>query len=132
MRFDRDTMAESVLAGLFVALACSAWALLMVGIRGRAVVNRLGLSVAELIGLYFVGGLAAGAVIGFLRPWVRNTLGAMAVGYIGAMPFVAGGFALTIEPERWLSEGLILTLITSLAGAGVGAVLWSDKDLRRR
>ena len=124
-------MAESVLVGLFVAMACGGWAFLMVGIHGRVAVNRLGLSVAQLIALYFAGGLAGGAAVGFLRPWVRNTLGAMAVGYVGAIPFAAGYFVLTIEPERWLSEGLILTLITSLAGAGLGAVLWSDKDLRR-
>jgi hypothetical protein len=90
--------------GLYIA--CGSTILALIGTAtGEAVEGRL---VVQLVGLYFLSGLTAGAIIGALRSRLDSRLGAAMTGVLAALPVVAGLCVLAWGPPWHWSGGLML------------------------
>jgi hypothetical protein len=85
-----DNVRWGVRGGLFFGLAYSAIALVLYALRGRESFEANGVTLGSLVAAYVLGALAAGIVVGLLRPLLRWQLGAMAVGVAAAVPACVG------------------------------------------
>jgi len=84
------------------------------------------LSLPIIIGVYVLGGILAGGIVGLLRPLTRNALGAVLVSIPAALS-VAALLALAYEgpPEHWGSlVWKTILLLTCTAGPVFGLVTW--------
>ena len=93
-------------AAVFIAWAALVRALVPDWYRTRHV------DLLSVIGLYAVGGLCVGVVVGLLRPWTRSLPGAIVVGFLASL---AAAFAMLAsflgrEALNPLALGLVLVL----------------------
>jgi hypothetical protein len=75
---------------------------------------------------YTTGGVTAGAIVGLLRPWTKNAIGATIVGVVAGIPFMLAAFiGFTDSPRPWENVDWqeVFTLGSLLAG-GFGYVRW--------
>ena len=127
-----DDIIAVVATGVFAALVFSAWAFAQAQIRGPEEFERFfGIPIYLLVGLYFLGGLLAGTVVAVLFPLRDHLLGAMAIGYLAAVP-VFSLFTLTGDYAGGREDWVLDTLMLSALGSAVGAFLWLDSVRRRR
>jgi len=119
----------AIFAGLF------SFGLLLLALgRGSFRWSSYGLSFGEIVLVYFVGCMLAGAVVGLLRPFTRWRLGAMLVGVVAAVPATATlGIAMSGNPLAWKPDdrfafyGIIVTM-----GPLCGLIRWSQTWGRER
>lgn len=107
------------MGGIIVAALLSLVAVMVYGIRGPDVFERLGVSLPAVVTLYFLAGIIGGAVVGLLLPLTTWRLGASLVGAVAASPLYVGAGLLLGHSD--LVGGLVLAV---LVGGGVGYGLW--------
>jgi len=76
-----------------------------------------GAGLPEIILSYFAGGILAGAIIGWLRPYSNTRIGSVIVGIIGAFPVLLGFYL--VEFGRIDADGLIVTAPLSVIMGGI-------------
>ena len=108
-----------ILGGGFFAAS----ALLIVAVRGPAMLDRIGLTTASMISFYLVAGGFAGLVVGTLLPLATWRLGAALVGGIGAIPVYAGA-GLMLGDLHLFTD----LLLAAVVGGAVGYSWWSPHD----
>jgi hypothetical protein len=120
----RENIRWGVRGGLLAATGYSVWASAVYLVRGPGAFDQHGTSLPEIIVLYFVGGLIAGAVVGALRPLTESREGMVVVGVVAALPILfALFFYLFGSPEAWSAKHWFLWVILSLVcGVSAGAV----------
>jgi hypothetical protein len=110
--------------GLSLASLFSLYVFALSIIRGSAPFDRHGISPAEVIQAYLVGGVVAGALIGLLRPLTRWGWGAALLGLIASIPIV-GLIGLALHgPDPSSSEILAQAITAVLLGPSVAFMLW--------
>lgn len=119
--------------GLWFACCYSAFALLMVLLRGPSLLAKYNTTLLGLIAAYFVGGLAAGAAVGLLSPWGRRRSGAALLGFVGAfLALYAIGIAMTPRASWLSSTPLVAAFCAAILGPILGISWWSDENRRQR
>ena len=98
--------------GLAVAVAFSAWAVIVVGIigGGRAF-EEYGIALPQVLAVYLAGGFVGGAVFGALAPLGRTRLGALLAGVAVLLPVYTMSTFLAAGVAEWrvgVGGGLIL------------------------
>jgi hypothetical protein len=120
-----------VLYGVGFAIVYSAWALLItLAGQGRETLESAGLSLRQVIGIYFAGGVTGGIIVGLAGPLTRSRIGAGLVGYVAALPafaMIAKGLADVREPAAFW----FVVLLGSLVGFVAGMWIWADERARR-
>jgi hypothetical protein len=110
--------------GLIFGAIYSVIALGIYATRGSRPFATNGVSLLALIAAYFGGGLAAGVVIGLFRPLLRWRLGAMVVGFIGAIPVGAAFRTAENGLARWTSDDVIVVaMFAGALGAPAGLMM---------
>jgi hypothetical protein len=95
-------------------------------LRGSAPFDQQGVSIGMVAVTYLAIGLAAGALVGLLRPITRQRLGAYAVGLVAGVP-VATGLVIVVRglPGSWdFFDPFILMIFSVVAGHLIGSELW--------
>lgn len=100
--------------GLAYAVMFSAFIVVMAVLRGSTTYPHLGVTTETVVAVYFVVGLAGGAMLGLLRPLLRYRLGVAFVGWIVATIVYTGA---GISMDGW---GLRQLAFGSALGALVG------------
>lgn len=111
--------------GLAFGSVYAVWAGVLFVFRGAAPFQSHEVTVWEAVAVYLVGGVAAGGLMGLLRPLVRWWIGAMLVGMIASVPILLGiaGTATNIaagETLDWIGVGILAFFL----GGGGGIILW--------
>ena len=115
--------------GVFGAIVFMLIAIAVVyGLKGGFGNAPKGITPLELFGLYPLGGICGGAIIGLFRPWLKTRKGAMLVGMVAALPFVIATNLLTRGPvAEWGALGLFATVgASALLGGMAGHILWNQ------
>lgn len=96
-------------------------------VAGPAPLTRLGLTFPRLLATYVALGLAAGAIVGLLRPLNRTFQGSVLLGIVGASVVYGGASTVGFGwPGHWPVSQWIGVAVLALAGGGyVGATWWS-------
>ena len=92
------------------------------------------LSLPVIIGVYVVGGVLAGAIVGVLRPLTRYAIGAMLVSLPAFLP-IATLITMAYEgsPEHWgKAVWETVLLLTCTAGPGFGLVTWLSSQTHKK
>jgi len=112
--------------GLMYAVVASVIVASVALLQGKSNFPEYGTSLATLILLYIVTGLLAGAVVGILRPWTRNPLGATVVGAIAGIPVFLVFFAVTDgKPPSLANVDWMGVLVCGVAvGGPSGYIRW--------
>ena len=111
-----------VKGGLGIASFYCVWVGGLYLLGGPEPFSRLGVSLTSVIATYLVGGVAAGAVIGLLRPLSRNDFGAFVVGYLAAVPITAGlmirldGWPTAWTVRRWHEFPILVLVFGTMVG----------------
>jgi predicted membrane protein len=114
-----------VMGGMYTLLA-----LLLFALGGPDRFARNQISLATLVTVYMLGGLAAGLVLGVFRPALRERHTAFVVAFLAAIPVSFGMTVLVVgRIDGWTagewSETAVLSLLLAVMGI---AVLWKDPD----
>jgi hypothetical protein len=98
------------------------------GVKGGFENAPEGITPLKLFGLYPLGGMAAGAIVGLFRPHLKTRKGAMLVGMVAALPFAFAVNLLTRGPvAEWGALGLFATVgASALLGGMAGHILWNQ------
>jgi hypothetical protein len=73
-------------AGIEFAVGYCVIGLVLYLARGPAAMERIGFSIAGLLGTYLVGCMAAGLLAGLMRPVLRTLPGTLIVGFLATAP----------------------------------------------
>lgn len=109
--------------GLLFGGIFSVWALILSLFQGFEIHLRGGVTVAvtHVIGVYLLGGLAAGIIVGVFFPLVRWVWGAALVGVIAALPFSVGVMASLNGFSEWTTtHTLAVAIMAPIFGIFVG------------
>jgi hypothetical protein len=115
-----------VLSGIAFATLTSLWVGGLAILRGSVRFETYGLTIWQIMAVYFAGGVAGGAVVGLLRPVTKYRLGAALVGLVAAVPLAfAVEIALQGSPSHWgdLEWGFIKFFACVMGPAG-GLIRW--------
>lgn len=100
-----------IFVGLFYALGLSFIALIIDGYTDGRAFEELGVSLAQAVAVYFVGGFLGGAVAGIFWRVGKSLVGAALLGLVSYLPFsLAAGVALdasNIFESDWLKISLV-------------------------
>lgn len=111
-----NNLAWGLAWALAFALALSLFVAVQALLRGSMYFEAEGVSLAQVVAMYFTAALAAGCVAGLLRPLARTRAGATIVG-AAVGPFVYGAISFAMG-----DRGGDLLFIALVAGVPVGAV----------
>lgn len=111
--------------GIAVALVYCAWVTVVYAVNGGGPFERHGVDYRGTVLLYLGAGIVSGAIVGLLRPLIRNNIGAYLVGVIGALPIGAGtAMLVTGLPRYWgFDDWILVPLISIGAGIALGSEL---------
>jgi hypothetical protein len=116
-----------VTAGLFFAACYTLYVTVLLALHGSAPFAAVNSTYARVVSSYVGTGIAAGAIVGLLRPLLRWRAGAVAVGIIAAFAVFAG-FALADQGgfTRWHRETWLTCVICAVFfGPVVGLIRWT-------
>jgi hypothetical protein len=123
-RFARNVFL-AIAVGLGTALFLSAYVVILVAVGGGGVLEEYDVSLATVVGIYFAGGLAGGAIIGALLPLGRRWYGAILLGYLGALPLYGMVGMATWPASQWLTDiPPFLVYVAGPIGAVLGLMVW--------
>jgi hypothetical protein len=113
----------------------AAWAAIVAAFGGSLTLNIRGhhTHVGLIIGIYLVGGAAAGTVVGLLFPLVRRPIGAAFVGIIATIPIAAGVMLAYTGFAHWgiqetATVGIMAVILGSTIGVGYREIFWADEE----
>jgi len=111
--------------GVWFGVAYSAWALVLLLLRGSEPFDRLGTTVGKAILFYLAAGVISGTIIGLLLPIGRWLAGALLIGVMAGIP--VGALIAVINHSRvdWWQEIPTGVEWGALEGALLGVVVWS-------
>ena len=112
--------------GLAFAAAYSLYVAVLYLAEGSQPFDRLHTSLQKVIAIYVIGGVASGAVVGMMRPYLRLRLVAIIVGILAAL-VVFLGIAVASQgmPWRWTKAAWgSLVLCSLLLGSFGGNWFW--------
>lgn len=118
-----DRVRDYATIGFYLGVALSAYALLLLLVRGTTPYDALGLSPFVLAGLYLFGGVTAGAIVGLLTPITGTLLGRLVVGIVAAWPFSVVGLLSFLSPERIPTALVPLSLMLAGFWGTVGGLI---------
>jgi hypothetical protein len=112
--------------GLIGAALYSIIVLVVYAIQGPDALARDHVTLGSVLALYWAGGIIVGAIVGVLRPLTKVRLGAIAVGFIAALPVMAGASFLVDGVRGLLDPGSrFVSVFCSLVLGGYGGnMLW--------
>lgn len=113
--------------GLFGGVFLSLLALIIYGIRGPGVFDRLGVSLGSALALYMVAGSLGGTMLGIMLPLTVERWGAVLTGIVAAVPLYLGASILLGHED--LYSGAIAAIIV---GGVVGFASWEPPSDARR
>lgn len=114
-----------VLLGMAVATLFSLYVLVVYTVKGSEPFERAGASVALVVASYYLCAMIAGALVGVLLPLARNPLAAAVVGFLAAVPALAGVGLFAYPPAQWVAEVPSMSLeIGAILGPAVGLGVW--------
>jgi hypothetical protein len=100
-----------------MAAGFSGIALALTGFHGSPSYPEIGLSIRSIILLYFALGLAAGGLVGVLRPFTRTKSGGFFVGwFVGSLVYGGGGLMIK-------SAGIEMVPVALILGLAIGGTL---------
>jgi hypothetical protein len=107
--------------GIAFGICLALYTLIVYLAAGDQPFHRVGASPLTVLGVYILGSLAAGAIVGLLRPLTKERDGAMLVGVLAAMP---ASFVINLTmfgpPNAWSAGDWFQFVVL---GAMFGAVL---------
>ena len=112
--------------GLFVATGFTAWVTFLRLAVGTAPFDRLETTYAQVVQVYYAGGLAGGFLRGLLWPLRRSVVGSALLGVVGVFPMYYG-FAIQQSPRsEWFSGNTLATalVLSAIVGSCVGTGAW--------
>jgi hypothetical protein len=120
--------------GLLVAAVFSGWAAVVYVISSGGSFEERGISLPEIVSAYAAAGVAAGLLVGMLRPLTRTRAGAYFVGYLaGCIVFVALLWAVAGPPTTWNAvHWLGILFVSCFAAYGIGGELAKSGPRGRR
>lgn len=102
------------------------WAGVVMVLSGPTAVSSIGISVGRVMGIYGVGGVAGGMVVGLLQPWTRSRLGAAVVGgLVGLIVALLIAVAKSGFPPR-SSDDYLGSLLFALAVGIPGGLMYRE------
>ena len=108
--------------GLAFAGVFCAWAVILLVLGGPSAFLKQGISFAQAVSGYVFGGVAAGIVVGLLRPLLKYGWSAALVGILAAVP-VGIAFQVATRGGRWASPNSLITVaIFSLTVGAIGGI----------
>jgi hypothetical protein len=120
--------------GAAFAVAYTLFVCVVALVGGTAPFREDGVSLGQIVGLYFVSGILVGGVVGIMRPLTGRRLGAAFVGFVAALPLFA--VMLTTQrhdPLAWgRSDYLFIVIMAAVAGPPAGLILWSQTHRKSR
>lgn len=120
MRHVLERALRGIKWGLMFASVLSLFVTAVYLFGGSAPFSAKGVTWAQVVLLYFAGGIVGGALVGLLLPLASTTtLGAGFVGWLASIPIGAGG-AMLVSGPVWSSEHTFLTAFMSLGGIATG------------
>ena len=115
-----------MVASLFMAGICSAWALILALVRGPAVFEaEIGVGLPAVIAVYFGGFLAAGLVVATCLTSIGSRASAAVLGYVAALP-LSMLLAASVGPRDDPLGLVVVTLATAVLGAFIGAKIYRE------
>jgi hypothetical protein len=115
--------------GLWFATAYAAFAVFLALMRGTTWHHGVGLSTWQIVGIYYVVGVAAGIVLGLVRPLTGSRVGTFAIGVVAAAVCYAG-FVLATVGLGWLAR-TIAYIPAVIGGAGLALVIYGEEHMDR-
>jgi hypothetical protein len=111
--------------GLSMATLFSVWVLLVTAGHGNDVQGKYGLSPGRIVGVYFVCGALAGALVGFFRPATQYRFGAFVVGAAAGI-LVYGAAALAMTGGLRKADFVIAAILGTLVGGAIADSQFHD------
>lgn len=117
----RHDIVLCTVVALVVGTGFSAYACLLYALKGPAPFERLGTTVGGTIGVYLIGSVLSGLLLGLLLPLGRSTAGAMVLGMVAVFPLYKGAsFAMDgLDAMTW-SDTLDALVLSVIAGSILG------------
>jgi hypothetical protein len=109
------------MAGLVMATLYSVYVMLLYSFNGPSSVESNGVSIGNIVLVYYVGGTLGGLIVGGLWPLLRWRLGATLVGIVVAFVVFVGvimasdGYASIWLPQTYRDAAIIACLVGSVA-----------------
>jgi hypothetical protein len=94
-----------------MAVVYCAFVLGMFAVRGTEPFRRVRGGLIATMLLYVFSALTAGVIVGILGRFVTRWYAAMIVGAIAALPVGLAATALTLPPERWARDFILVALL---------------------
>ena len=118
----------TVLIGLAFACIYSLYVCGLYLLEGPQPFERLHTTLGVVVLSYFAGGIAAGTIVGLLKPLARSRPGAIIVGITAAFfVFLGIGIASDGLPTRWGEDSWLSVIICALLfGTFGGNMFWKD------
>ena len=95
-------------------------------LKGSSAADPGGVSLADIVSTYLLGGMAGGAIVGLLRPLTRWRTGAAVVGVVALTPVCMGFLYLMSGPIRnWAGAEIFALFVTAVpVGSYGGYQMW--------
>ena len=110
-----------LLALVYAAIAAAS---VIIG-EGAPTLERAGLTLGGLIGLYFLAAVIAGTILGLLFPLARRRWGAGLLGFLVAW-IVYGLVLLHIDPPELFGPFIFAAIPAALTGIPLGFHFWTE------
>jgi len=124
----RSNLLKGLGLALFVATGFSAWVTFLRVAYGTTAFDRLHTTYGAVVALYYLGGLAAGVLLGVFWPLRRWLPGSALLGMLAVFPLYFG-VAFTDSPRSgvFTSDNLTRSLVLAfLVGVPLGVWAWHD------
>lgn len=131
-----DNVRWGITWGLRLALLFSAWVAVLMLLSGSFVIRASDNRPANgllVIALYFAGAVVSGTIVGLTRRLARWTIGAILVGFLAALPVMAGAIMMARGRISWDTENTVLTLAAAaLLGPATAVAIRADAEEEQR
>lgn len=83
------------------ACVYSAIVIVIALLRRATTLDQAGTSILAVLGVYWVGGLTAGLLVGVLLPIGRTTIGATVIGAVAGIPIACAATLVVTPSDQW-------------------------------
>lgn len=112
----------------FAVIALAAAALRM--IVGPGSFERRLIDSLAAMGVYFLGGVTGGVIVGMLRRWLSSWIGAMVVGALATIPASFGLGVFMFGVSNWTTAKAVFCVVFGIGwGSIMSVVLWSSRSM---
>ena len=125
----RASLRWGVSWGLWFATAYAAFAVFLALMRGTTWHHGVGLSTLQIVAIYYGVGIAAGIVLGLVRPVTGSRVGTLAIGVVAGVVCYAG-FVMATVGLGWLAR-TIAYIPAVIGGAGLALVIYGEEHMDR-